>query len=205
VTRVVVMDARLCMTRLCPYGPEHRSAHVRDPCADCAPVPMFGEVIGPSSGSMWRPYGCSFAHSFVELMPPDERGSMLPEAWTGCYVDRWYGQNMSGQQLERIRFYSEGIEPCELPLWVRGLFWFDAFGDIVARGGLCPMTLMEACGAWDFDLHADQQMLCFRTVDSAMPFDVVDNFESAFARRAMLAESVRAAARAMREASNPDS
>ena len=69
---------------------------------------------------------CGFAHSLKELRPPDERDATYRGVWKDG-VDRWYGQCMSEEQMERIAKYISKTAACDIPTWCHALQWY-AYG-----------------------------------------------------------------------------
>ena len=66
---------------------------------------------------------CGFAHSLGELRPPDERICLYKQFWTDG-VDRWYGQCMTEEQVERVLQYVRKTALCDMPTWCQGLMWY---------------------------------------------------------------------------------
>ena len=83
--------ADLRCTRLCDIGPDHQ-----DP-------------------------DCPYAHKLSELRAPDESRQSYRLIWDSFCVDRFYGQAVSDDQLQRIKFYYDATPSCDLPLWARAL------------------------------------------------------------------------------------
>ena len=57
---------------------------------------------------------CSFAHCFAELNAPIEVYKNYGDQWGLYHVDRFYGQKMSREQVERIARLWENTFPCFL-------------------------------------------------------------------------------------------
>ena len=64
---------------------------------------------------------CVFAHHLNELLPPDETSSHYTQIWESQGVDRWFGQAMTGDQVDMIQWYYDRTPRGEIPLWVQGL------------------------------------------------------------------------------------
>ena len=101
---------------------------------------------------------CRFAHSLSELRPPDERFFSYEDQWRN--VDRFYGQFMDDDQLERIRKYYVTTPPCERPLWSVGLY-------LIAIGAECRLGFALP---WDFGLVRDYDDLLDRRRYRSCPF-----------------------------------
>ena len=156
---------------------------------------------------MYKDGTCNLAHSFDDLLPPKEHTMEYKDVWRGG-VDRWYGQEMPGQHLARIKMYHDDVHPCEIPVWVAGLKWFYM--------GMEP----EAYGhqPWDFDLFQEVHALQRYSISTDVPFkwarrlDHVphDLWDALYARQArlhqrdeLLKERMEALRRA-RQFSEPD-
>ena len=122
----------LWRTRLCRHGPTH----------------------GISTPS------CQFAHSLLQLRPPDERYRLYPKVWDGG-VDRWYGQAMTDEQLGLISDYYKQSPYFEIPLWARGLTCYDRYGDADDDGDL----------PWAYGLTMDCDFLVLYRADEQLPFE----------------------------------
>ena len=96
----------------------------------------------------WAAGTCGFAHSLAELLPPREVDREYRGVWTDG-VDRWYGQEQSHRQIQRIKEYHRREHECEIPVWVKGLAWFHtnkAVNSYLAQ-------------PWDFGLWQDVDTL----------------------------------------------
>ncbi len=58
------------------------------------------------NGPTCRRARCHYAHSLGDLLEPDETRLLYTQQWHGHDMDRFSGQSMSGEQIERIRLYS---------------------------------------------------------------------------------------------------
>jgi len=63
---------------------------------------------------------CAFAHHLRELRPPNEMDQLYDCAWADG-VDRWFGQTMQPEQMERFLFYYNSTPAYEVPVWAHGL------------------------------------------------------------------------------------
>ena len=108
-------DRELWRTCLCKHGPDHELSY------------------------------CRFAHSLSELRAPDESRVLYPAQWASGKMDRFYGQDMTSDQLDRIREYYEATPICDLPLWAIAL-------RLVAT---CEECAMGFAYPWDFGLVRD--------------------------------------------------
>ena len=66
---------------------------------------------------------CGFAHSLAGLLPPDEYFQTYDGVWSDV-VDRWYGQQMTQHQVDRIRRYYWDTPELERPVWDKALWWY---------------------------------------------------------------------------------
>ena len=107
---------------------------------------------------------CRFAHGLDELRSPDESRVSFSDQWRLCRVDRFYGQRMSAEQLERIKTYFHGTPTSDLPLWVIGLNLLDTRCECV----------MGFAYSWDFGLSSDHRELVDRRYDRECPFDTYE-------------------------------
>lgn len=124
---------------------------------------------------------CAFAHSLSELLPPNERSQAYSIVWRHQQVDRWFGQAMSPESVNRIRDYWQS-GPVELnrPLWACGLCALE--GGHEHRGGLAY--------PWDYGLEADQAMLKMLR-GGELPFDLYPHlWERLHRRRYVLSRSI---------------
>ena len=114
-------------TQLCRHGPEHSMS------------------------------SCAFAHRLAELRPPIEHVRRFDGAWGGCQFDRFYGQYMSDEQIDRFWVYWHA-HPHERPAWAVGLY-------------LLLMNAESTHGmaySWDFGLSLDIDLLiCGRNLDGS--------------------------------------
>ena len=115
-------------------------------------------------GPRHRLPGCHFAHSLSELRCPDERVQLYPEAW--CRVDRFYGQALSQDQLERFQLYWSAAEWWNLPAWAIALHLLEAHQECY-RGMAYP---------WDFGLLQEQTMICLLRGRFELPFEPYPSF-----------------------------
>merc|ERR1712051_1018351 len=79
----------------------------------------------------------------------DESRRHYPKVWQGG-VDRWYGQNMTDDQLSFIQYYHDQTPICDLPQWVHGLMHYYSG----KQNKRC--SFMQ----WDYGLTQDMQLLC---------------------------------------------
>ena len=112
---------------------------------------------GPDHGRR-RP-DCRFAHSLCELRRPDESRHSYANQWTLGRVDRFYGQRLSPDQIERIKYYYVRTKTCDLPLWAIGL-------SLIFRGLECRAGYAYP---WDFGLIKDYDELKELRVDRIFP------------------------------------
>ena len=103
---------------------------------------------------------CIHAHSLSELLPPDERYVSSVQAWAEG-VDRWYGQQMTSEQLHIIDYYRQVTPIYDLPVWVHGLRF--------ATEPCLTLYLCDEYMTWDYGLSHDLQMLC-RCRTGSLPF-----------------------------------
>ena len=66
---------------------------------------------------------CGYARSLQDLMPPNESKRAHDEVWCDR-VDRFFGQNMSAEQIERFLWYCRNTEEWNKPLWCHALEWY---------------------------------------------------------------------------------
>ena len=85
------------------------------------------------------------------MLPLDEYFQTYDGVWLDG-VDRWYGQQMSQQQIERIRGYYWDTAELERPVWAKALWWYCT--------GAHP-EIYRDCG-WDFGLWSDLQAVVWR-------------------------------------------
>ena len=52
---------------------------------------------------------------------PDERKRLYPHVWENYRVDRFYGQDMTPEQVEGISIPWASTDPPKRPLWATGL------------------------------------------------------------------------------------
>ena len=125
----------------------------------------------PPSEELWRtqlcahgPHhlmpGCRFAHSLSQLCAPDERINSYGQRWREHAVDRFYGQEMSRDQIRRICRYYCHEEFCDLPLWSHALRVLDQ-----GIEGHCGYAF-----PWDFGLSRDYDDLLDRRLRRQCPF-----------------------------------
>ena len=122
-------------------------------------------------GPRCRRRHCWFAHRLCELRAPDESRIPYPLAWAKG-VDRWFGQSMTREQVDRIATYYEDTPHGEVPQWVHGLLW-------MTRG---EQWIGAVCLQWDYGLEMDQHMLRVRRRGS-LPFEVMDGLWAAMHTR----------------------
>jgi len=89
--------------------------------------------------------GCRFAHRLCDLRRPDESVALYTNQWQRGHVDRFYGQSMPAEQLERIRMYYDNTPICDLPLWAIGLYLISTRQELI----------MGFSYQWDFGLSQD--------------------------------------------------
>jgi len=123
----------LWRTSLCRHGPRHGIRHSE----------------------------CRFAHSLLELRGPDESRVSYAAQWRQCTMDRFYGQRMTDEQLERIRSYYAELPRCDLPLWAIGL-------RLIASN---EESIMGFAYPWDFGLTRDYDDLLAARHDRRRPFE----------------------------------
>ena len=122
---------------------------------------------GPDCGRA----GCVFAHALSELCPPNEMDRCYTRVWRGG-VDRWYGQNMTDDQLRIIQYYYEQTVDREIPQWVHGLIHYYSGQENASCGTM----------QWDYGLSNDQALLC-RHRRGPLPFAVPEDLWTGFNRR----------------------
>ena len=106
-----------------------------------------------------------------------------PQVWDDHKVDRFYGQRMSPEQIERIRYYDECTPRQDLPLWVYGVRY------AASKGGCAKSSLGDAFLPWDYGLDADCRQMCRMRCDGRVPFAPwKELWESLEKRRAELGE-----------------
>ena len=97
-------------------------------------------------------------------------------------MDRFYGQHMSQQQIDRIRMYYVATLPCDVPLWANALF-------------LLVLNQECHCGraySWDFGLVRDYDDLMEARYDPwTCPFHVWHGLWDRLSRRRSLLENYR--------------
>ena len=105
---------------------------------------------------------CRFAHSLAALSPPDETSVHYSKVWADGLVHRWFGQAISAETMNLIKFYWEnGPKVDNRPLWAIGLYLFTQ--DAEAQRGIAY--------PWDFGLVQDQTMLRIIRRSSVLPFE----------------------------------
>ena len=102
---------------------------------------------------------CLFAHRLSELRPPDESVTLYPKVWR--HVDRFYGQTLSQDQMERFGMYWAAAEWWDMPLWAIALVLLEGRQECIL-GMAYP---------WDFGLQQDQSMLRMLRRQDELPFD----------------------------------
>lgn len=102
---------------------------------------------------------CRFAHRLSDLLPPRECRQEYVGVWRDG-VDRWYGQDMSVVQLERIKKYYKETHPRDKPVWAYALKWFYAQEQL----GMYPMF------EWDFGIWQDALSLQRGRIQDRLPF-----------------------------------
>ena len=143
----------LWRTSLCSHGAEHAS---RDP-------------------------HCRFAHSLSELRCPDESRVGYGDEWSHHNVDRFYGQAMSRDQLDRIWRYYNGTARCDRPLWAIGLYLLELREE-------CSLGLALP---WDFGLVRDYDDLVAARRGRQCPFRLYPQiWERLHQRRSVLLDYV---------------
>ena len=111
-------------------------------------------------GSCHTMRGCAYAHSLSELRPPDESCQSYGDQWRLHRMDRFYGQVMSSEQLDRIRWYFDRTPQAERPLWAIGLYLL-----VHRRESQCGYAY-----PWDFGIARDYDDLLERRFDRGCPF-----------------------------------
>ena len=92
---------------------------------------------------------CRLAHSLSELRRPVEMRVGYRDQWSGYNVDRFYGQRMSRDQLDRFWHYYNHTPACERPQWATGLHALE-------MGEECSLAIEFP---WDFGLVGDYERL----------------------------------------------
>ena len=92
---------------------------------------------------------CRFAHSLSELRRPVETRVGYGDQRSGHNVDRFYGQRMSRDQLDRFWRYYNATPVCERPMWATGLH-------VLELGGECSLAVEFP---WDFGFVGDYEEL----------------------------------------------
>lgn len=126
---------------------------------------------GPDHGQ--RQPDCRFAHSLFDLRRPDESRVSYATQWSHHTMDRFYGQRMSPQQLERIRTYYRLTRTCDLPLWSIGLRLLDADQE----------STIGFAYPWDFGLVRDYDDLLEARLVRSCPFMTWPGLWDRLARR----------------------
>ena len=101
---------------------------------------------------------CSYAHVLHELRPPNESCRPYPGVWRDG-VDRFYGQRMGREQIERIKTYYNEAPRCDRPMWSHALYWY-----VSERGSFDDYP-------YDFGLEQDWKSVCMFRVPSKQPFE----------------------------------
>ncbi len=120
---------------------------------------------------------CSFAHSLRELRPPFEDHILYDQVWRDG-VDRWYGQDLTTEQLNRIKWYWQHTPPHQRPAWAWGLYWFQSNEEL----GFEP-KLGE-----DFGLGADVSLMLSLRSGGQRPFRWMPGFWERIEQRGILLE-----------------
>ena len=123
-------DRPLWRTQLCRHGPDHASR------------------------------SCRYAHSLLDLTPPDEGERSYCDKWRSGQFDRFYGQRMTPAQLTRIRFYFALLPACDIPVWAMGLSLLERELEH-CQGYALP---------WDFGISRDRDDLLSRRLVGQGPF-----------------------------------
>ena len=109
--------------------------------------------------ALWDPR-CRFAHQLSDLRAPDESRVSYATQWGQFTMDRFYGQRMSEEQMDRIRRYYVQTPACDRPLWAIGL-------SLLARD---RETIKGFALPWDFGLVRDYDDLLDRRYRRECPF-----------------------------------
>ena len=102
---------------------------------------------------------CGFAHRLSELLPPREVFQEYVGVWNNG-VDRFYGQDMPVEQLDRIKKYYNETHPRDKPVWAYALKWFYAQDELG----------MYARFEWDFGIWQDALSLQRGRIHDRLPF-----------------------------------
>ena len=129
----------------------------RDQSWDCWHTQLCS--LGPSHVSSGRE-PCRFAHSLGELRAPIEIRHRYDHYWQMRQVDRFYGQQLSREQIERFkRYWSHGRRD-DRPSWAVGLRLL-LVNEELSRG---------MAHSWDFGLSLDIDVLrTLRNYDRGAP------------------------------------
>ena len=92
-------------------------------------------------------------------MPPSEMDTLYPEAWAEG-IDRWYGQTMKPEQVQKINWYLGQTQFYAVPPWVFGLRY-------ATTNKRC---LSEMCLPWGYGLDSDCELLSRYRLDRQLPF-----------------------------------
>ena len=163
------VDRPLWRTQLCRHGPHHPNRF------------------------------CRYAHSLLELLPPDEAERSYCDKWSGGQIDRFYGQLMTREQLSRILFYFQLLPACDVPVWAIGLSLLERELEH-CQGYALP---------WDFGLLRDHDDLLARRLLREGPLPVPFEYyprlweRLTYRRRCMLCYSYPRHELGARSLSNP--
>ena len=102
---------------------------------------------------------CGFAHRLSDLLPPREVFQEYLGVWNNG-VDRFYGQDMPVEQLDRIKKYYNETHPRDKPVWAYALKWFYAQDELG----------MYARFEWDFGIWQDALSLQRGRIQDRLPF-----------------------------------
>ena len=100
-----------------------------------------------------------FAHRLSDLLPPREVFQEYLGVWNNG-VDRWYGQDMPVEQLDRIKKYYNETHPRDKPVWAYALKWFYAQDELG----------MYERFEWDFGIWQDALSLQRGRIQDRLPF-----------------------------------
>ena len=134
------------------------------------PQTMYGQSNPDLRCCVLCPYGakcrfhaerrCGFAHALKNLRRQYAQNHAYDEVWHGG-VDRWYGQEMTSEVLERIARYANTTHQCDIPMWTEGVRWYQSRKDGQVYD-LFPS---------DFGLAQDLEVICMNRVGGALPFE----------------------------------
>ncbi len=108
---------------------------------------------------------CPFAHTLHQLRPPHEVHRLHDDVSDGG-VDRFYGQDLSTEQLARFKWYNAHTPWHQKPTWAWALWWFLIQEDL----GFYPML------GEDFGMDAEVCIMLSLRAGGRRPFQWMAGF-----------------------------